>query len=348
MRILQTFVAATLLAVSLVAGAAVGRPVDEPPVICGRTLAVVPELSWQQLWPELGLAAIVGEHGTLPANEVPSVVRALEARYRDRHPDAASHRDAQTLLNVLEDVASGRRDVDAVDWAVVPNQEEGRAEIFETLGEAAIHFDCASTAPEPPYREDIARVVRVMAKIRDFAITEKLEWVDFVIRTRARQSQNLLRNGLTMTPWEMKLNERFLTADDAVNGFDRQIVFLRPSAGAEINTRSRAAASLQGSLAIEPIGFVRYLDTDRYDRWWGVSALVTSSTDGGLGYGVLLRYGNYTAGLTRHAARQGGGDDTYLFLGIDLYNLLDSKRPELEAFAAKYRNLVGRVRGGGQ
>ena len=59
-----------------------------------------------------------------------------------------------------------------------------------------------------------------------------------------------------------------------------------------------------------------------------------------MGYGFLLRYGNYTAGVSWHKATDGGSDDAYLFLGMDLYNLFDTKRTELDAFVKKYKGLV--------
>jgi len=326
---------------------AVTMPADEPPTICGRRLDVAPEFSWRQLWPELGLPTVLREPGSLPAAEVPRVVRGVAKKYRFQHPDAVGKPDAQLFLSVLDDIAQGRRSIASVDWGVVPNPDDRRVDILETLGEGVISFDCRVAEAPPMYREDIARLARVLEKIQNFANTAPLMILDEVIALREKQATDLLRNGLTMTPWEMKLNERFLSDDDARSGLTRQIIFLRPSAGTEINTRSRAAGSLQGSLAIEPIGMLWYLDPAKndYREWIGASALITSSTDGGLGYGALVRYGNFAAGLTLHKAQSGGRDDVYLFLGIDLYNLLDTKRADLEAFTEKYRGLVHKVHG---
>lgn len=327
------------------AGAAVTMPADEPPTICGRKLDVSPELSWRTLWTELRLPQVLRDPGSLPAAEVPRVVRGVATKFRALHAPELARPDAQLFLSVLDDVAQGRRTIASVDWGVVANMEDRRVDILETEREGVIRFDCRVAEAPVMVKDDIARLTRVMEKIQNFAATAPLLVLSETVALREKQANDLLRNGLTMTPWEMKLNERFLSDDDAASGFSRQIVFLRPSGGAEINTRSRADASLQGSLALEPIGMVWYLDPQKndYREWVGVSALLTSSTDGGLGYGVLVRYGNYSAGLALHSGKNGGGDDVYLFLGVDLLNLLDSKRPSLEAFVDKYKAVVRRV-----
>lgn len=328
------------------AAAAVTMPADEPPTICGRKLDVAPELSWRQLWPELGLPKVLREPGSLPAAEVPRVIQGVAKKFRFLHPDALSQPDSLLFLQVLDDIGQGRRTLQSVDWGVVANQEERRVDILETEREGVIRFDCKAAQTPPMYREDIARLARVLEKIQNFANTAPLAVMNETVALREKQATDLLRNGLTMTPWELWLNGKFLSGDDAQNGFDRQIVFLRPSAGTEMNTRSRAAADLQGSLAIEPIGMVWYLDPakNEYREWVGVSALLTSSTDGGLGYGALVRYGNFSAGLALHKAENGGRDDVYLFLGVDLMNLLDSRRADLEAFVEKYRDRVRKLK----
>ena len=66
-----------------------------------------------------------------------------------------------------------------------------------------------------------------------------------------------------MWPWELWLNGKRLGKSDADPLFKTQIEFLRPTAGVEINTRSRELADLEGSLLLEPIGFVRYFDDSR-------------------------------------------------------------------------------------
>lgn len=320
------------------APAAVAVPQDEPPVVCeAPALPVKEALSWARLWPELGLDRVIGAHGTLPQTDVPGVVRAVADKYKSLHATDLDKAESRRFLLVLEAVAAGVMPLNKVDWKVDPNADPEYTFIFPADRNNQIRIACLPSPKPAEYQADIARLIPVLKKITDFHIETRLEWLDFAVSTRERQTSNLLKNGLTMTPWEMKLNEHFLSPDDAKAGLRQQWILARPSGGAEINTRSRQKADLNGSLAIEPIGFIRYLDTDTYDSWIGGSLLITSSTNGGLGYGALVRYGNYTAGVTLHKAESGGRDDLYLFLGLDLYNLLDSKRPQLEKFVSRLK-----------
>ena len=115
-------------------------------------------------------------------------------------------------------------------------------------------------------------------------------------------------------------------------------MIFRPSAAIEINTRSQADANLEASLLVEPIGFVRYTSTD-YKHWWGASLAVTSSTREGMGYGALVRYDNYTLGVTRHKSSTAGEPDSnFVMLSMDLYNLLDSSRANVKSFGGDLVN----------
>lgn len=165
---------------------------------------------------------------------------------------------------------------------------------------------------------------------------KQAQWV--ALRRRATDHEDLIRNGLPMWPWELWLNGKRLGASDAAPLFDTQIVFMRPSIGVEINTRSRERANLEGSLMLEPIGFVRYLEGSRFSQWWGASAVVTASTGQGMGYGGLLRYGRYSAGLTlHHSDVPGVRNDVHLLVGVDLYDLIEKTRGELPALRSGIR-----------
>lgn len=152
------------------------------------------------------------------------------------------------------------------------------------------------------------------------------------LKKQATDHEDLLRNGLPMWPWELWLNGKRLGRSDAAPLFDTQIVFMRPSIGVEINTRSRERANLEGSLLLEPIGFVRYVENSRYAEWWGASAVVTATTGQGMGYGALFRYGRFSAGLTLHHSEVPGvAHDMHVVFGMDLYDLIEKKRGELPA-----------------
>jgi hypothetical protein len=145
------------------------------------------------------------------------------------------------------------------------------------------------------------------------------------VRETAQDAEGLLANGLAMWPWELWLNGLRLSPSDAEPLFRTQWVALRPTAGIEIDTRNRAAADLNASVMLEPVGFVRYRGTG-YSHWWGVSAVVTSSTRRGAGIGGLFRWDNYVIGLTRHKGEGKEPDSTFVLVGVDLYDALNRKR----------------------
>jgi hypothetical protein len=165
---------------------------------------------------------------------------------------------------------------------------------------------------------------------------KQAQWI--ALKQRATDHEDLIRNGLPMWPWELWLNGKRLGSSDADALFDTQFVFMRPSVGVEINTRSRERANLEGSLMLEPIGFVRYVDGSRFRQWWGASAVVTASTGQGMGYGALVRYGRYSAGLTlHHSDVPGVSNDVHFLVGMDLYDLIEKTRGELPAVRAGIR-----------
>ena len=150
-----------------------------------------------------------------------------------------------------------------------------------------------------------------------------------MILARSRQAEDLLNNGLPMWPWENYVNGRRLGMSDAEPLFTTQWIVMRPSAALQFSTRSRADAKLNASLAIEPIGFVRYTDRT-YKSWWGASAVLSVNSEAGVGYGALLRYDKFTLGLTLHkSSKPNEDDDVFLLLGMDLYDYLNNKRQRL-------------------
>lgn len=145
------------------------------------------------------------------------------------------------------------------------------------------------------------------------------------ISSLSRSYENwLLKDGLAQWPWELAVNG-WKHRNDPYNAPAprSQIVFMRPNAGLEFQWSSQEEATVDASVGIEPIGMVWYRGgPQEYNRWWGVSALVTVGTnDQGAGIGGLLRYNNYWLGVTD---RQ-GEDGLYIFIGIDLHKYLKGK-----------------------
>lgn len=126
-----------------------------------------------------------------------------------------------------------------------------------------------------------------------------------------------LKNGLPMWPQELWVNgyqnDEYADAPSPI-----QWVFLRPSALAAMKFKGQTGSQVDVALAVEPIGFVRYLDRDQSKKWIGVSALVAVSNDNGIGFGGVLRYNNYVVGVARHKK----DSSTLLYVGVDFYRLL--------------------------
>lgn len=154
---------------------------------------------------------------------------------------------------------------------------------------------------------------------------------------RADAWEAYLTNGLPMWPWELAINSWGEDYADLLKGAPRwQWVVMRPSAGLEIFWPSRKQAQLEASVAVEPIGFVRYTDLESYKEWWGVSALVTlGSADNGVGLGGLIRYNNYALGIVKREDI----DDAYVFLSFDLYEQVRETRVRVDEAKAKLDEL---------
>jgi hypothetical protein len=209
---------------------------------------------------------------------------------------------------------------------------EGAEALFssDASGQRVV-FDCVALGDSRPatYLQNMVSIALLMQKVLlpGWNAEDKKRFE--LISTRLKNHEDLLNNGLPMWPWELWLNGKRLDESDVSPLPGSQIIFMRPSAALEINTRSREKADLEGSLLVEPIGMIWYRKPD-FSDWIGLSAVITSSMRQGMGYGVLLRYGRYTAGLTRHKSET-GGEDTYLTLSFDLYDLIEKKR---EAYTA--------------
>jgi hypothetical protein len=191
-----------------------------------------------------------------------------------------------------------------------------------------IAIDCND--PVPQYLVDVAAVSLLAARVRAVQAKPQLADIAAAVARASVQAEGLLKDGLPMWPWELWLNGLRLSERDSDPLFRIQWVFMRPTAGIEVDTRNRAAADLNASVAIEPVGFVRYRGTD-YAQWWGASMVVTSSTSRGLGIGGLLRWNNYVLGVTHHRAERRGEDGSaFVFVGVELHELISKKRAELK------------------
>ena len=203
--------------------------------------------------------------------------------------------------------------------------------LFETEPGREITFDCAGAMPR--YLVDLASVSLVAARVSARQNLPLLAQRAAAVAHASREAESLLKDGLPMWPWELWANGKRLSRNDSDPLFRTQWVLMRPTAGIEVDTRNRAAADLQASVLLEPVGFVRYRGAG-YSHWWGASLVVTSSTGRGAGVGGLVRWDNYVFGLTRHKGENGRPDSNFLVVGVELYDFLNRKRAELKDWGA--------------
>jgi len=211
---------------------------------------------------------------------------------------------------------------------------DGNTEKIFRAAPDTITIDCAATLAQHLVDLSAAALIAEMIRVKEelpaaLRRKERLE-------KASQNAEDMLKNGLAMWPWELWLNGLRLSKKDSDPLFRTQWVFMRPTAGIEIDTYSQASADLQASVALEPVGFVRYRG-EGYSHWWGASLVITASTSRGAGYGGLFRWDNYVLGLTRHQGQGSQSDSNFLLIGVDLYDLLNKKRTELkdwDGFAA--------------
>lgn len=222
----------------------------------------------------------------------------------------------------------------------VTHEPDLKAEVFFASTGNEIIIKCGEI---PPYFADMAAVSLMTRWVRtQQSLPEYEQRANFVVR-QSQAHEALLYNGLPMWPWELWLNGKRLVKDDWEPLFTTQWVFLRPVAGIEINTRDRASANLDIGAGIEPLGFVHYQNAE-YTSWWGASLLLTSSTNAGIGVGGLLRWNNYVLGVTRHQSNTAGiPDSNFVFIGVELFDLLNKKRADFNEWKKLQKNRVAEV-----
>jgi len=191
------------------------------------------------------------------------------------------------------------------------------------------------------YLISIAYLSIAYKKIHDEKWADLRSLVSRRIDSLDRQYALWFSNGLPMWPHENYINGKFLGVSDAEEPHNWQLVVARPSVGLGAkSSESLKNSQLQATLGIEPIGFVVYTSAD-YSKYWGLSFLMVGGDDVGFGYGLLARKDKYVLGVTRRANNPDYGvskDDTYLFIGVDLYNVIHEKKERFSELKDKVDN----------
>jgi len=310
-KLLGTYLAALSFFLPVTAGAA------DDIRLCGKAIIPSPAFERQALIDQTYADFVAGRPQAAKNRIADTFEQSLRVEDRAEQP-------AQIFLRYLRSPSN-----QSSLWAIASDDNLDNAIFFEQSAGPKALIPCRRD-PIPTYAHDMAAIASYVGIATAAQQAPGMEKRWSAIKKQATDHEDLLRNGLPMWPWELWLNGKRLGKSDADPLFTTQVVFMRPSAGVEINTRSREAADLEASLLIEPIGFVRYMDDSHYSKWWGASVVVTSSTGDGMGYGALFRYGRYTAGLTLHKSEiEGEKNDVHLLLGVDFYDLIEKKRGDL-------------------
>lgn len=308
--------------------AAAAATLDQDAVkMCDRTFEVSPELRPSAL--------IEATAEDMHAGRFGAVYSRFAERFESVHRDAVQADSA--VEDFLQEVKAARLDAGSFD--VVPSDDRTREVIFENTDQP-LELTCAAL---PRYAADIVAISLMTGWVRGQERLGQLEERARRVAEQYKDHDALLKNGLPMWPWELWLNGKRLGESDWEPLFRTQWVVMRPTAGIEIDTRSRAEGDLEASVGIEPVGFVRYRKDD-YSSWWGASLLVTASTREGIGLGGLLRWNNYVLGITQHESDSPDkSDGIFVFLGIDLYDLVNKKREDFATWKDLQKQRVDKL-----
>lgn len=295
--------------------------------ICGEDISSRPSpFEWRHLQEEIPIYLAPGDAGRIYTVFLNRYLEALSPEDQSRGP-------------VGKFIALQRSIIDGKNSAILVIKP-GPMGDDQLLSGSATVFSMPCEDIEKQYLIDLAYLASAYRKVHDASFEALREQADLTIQERNRQYQNWFDNGLAMWPQETWFNGLFLGESDAVRPPRHQWVLLRPSVGLGGNASDGLDENnLDATLGVEIGGYVRYLEDD-YSSYWGVSLLATLGEDAGEGYGVLLRYDQYVLGYTRRKEDRdlGIADDTeYVYIGVDLYNLVHEKKQAFRDYRRKVR-----------
>ncbi len=147
----------------------------------------------------------------------------------------------------------------------------------------------------------------------------------------------------SQTPIELFINSKWFDREESKQGFvgapDYQVIFLHPSVVMESVNNAADGSKFKAGLAMEWIGGNWWSWSDGEDAQMetplGVSIISTYADRAGtkdVGHGLMFHYDHvYSLGVTRH------GDDTGVFLSIDLQKLFTDKAAKLAEVKQKFK-----------
>jgi hypothetical protein len=214
-----------------------------------------------------------------------------------------------------------------------------------TPGEEALEFELP-LQPVPGEGSQSAFIVLPCSSLDEEPIDEAIAYLAYTLYRAGRSGwdiaadiarikvedvylthRNRLFNGLPMWPWETFLNGLRIRPDsgEPQAASRTQLIVLRPDVSPALRFAGTENSQVDMAVLVEPFGFIRYRNID-YSKWWGFSAAISMTNDNGIGYGVLGRWNNYFVGAGYHDRH----DDVMIYLGYDLYELLQDESGKLK------------------
>jgi hypothetical protein len=196
---------------------------------------------------------------------------------------------------------------------------------------AIVRVDCAAIARDSAAAAiayTAASLYRVGESGHDEAMRVAAAKLDAVYQTH----RDRLFNGLPMWPWEMWINGLDIDFEttDPVPADNTQWIFMRPTLSPALKFDGNENSELDAGLVVEPIGFIRYTRDD-FSKWIGASPIVTITNGNGIGYGALVRYGDWQLGAAYHD----DDGDVLLYVSLDLYDFVvdqDTRTADADEF----------------
>lgn len=338
-----TFVVVFSLCVSLVQA-------EDVRVWCKGLADPSHSLSWQSLQSKLQTTLINNDYSKA-YQLVLDRFNEAQKPYRDNNKESDDARHFRQELTTFIAGKVGRATFQVIEPAKV-NGKMNRGRINHIILSTSAYTvvipcrdDSSDITPvrlaeQDPQQANVAYAAHALTVMSSQPLKSLFSQAAFTIDDSARGYRGLLFDGLPMWPWELWVNGIGIDQDDLKQPAPRwQWIVARPSVGMEVFWPDRANASVDASVAVEPIGFIRYRGKG-YKEWIGVSALVTLGfEDNGAGLGAMLRYNNYSLGITKREDI----DEVYVFFSMDLHDLVRDKQKQVsesESFMGKLRALA--------
>ena len=232
-----------------------------------------------------------------------------------------------------------------MDEGKLGNLYDFKKTLFLRLCGSPVSNDCPT--PVMAVAKETVRYAHLMQWLSQYSEMDALKQFSAELNIFDEQWRLYSTETRSQTPIELAVNSEIFERRLDKNGFvappDYQYIVLHPSAALEYVSGAADGSRFKPAIIMEWIGYNtwswRTKGGVRMVRPIGVS-LASSFTDRagseGTGHGLLFHYNHvYSLGITRH------GDDTGVFLSVDLQNLLGDKKAQLKDVKAKFKIGMG-------